>query len=499
MWPGPVDIPAPRTVADGAATATSANWAGYTVSGSAGSYRSAQATFVVPSLVSCASTETSWASFWAGLDGWGNGTVEQSGVDVTCQQGSVYYIPWYETYPAATQVIDSLTVDPGDVIVATDTSVGDDYSLSVADSTKGTRFSITVAAPGATSASAECITEDPTAISPSYGTYGYYGTARFNACTVDGRSIGTQDPTAIDTTTSGHAISASTSALVANTAFNVTRQSGTGPGPTTTSTIPTTATATTTSPAPPPLLAGPVVGMASMLNGDGYWLVNAAGAVSARGTAQLYGSMAGLPLNAPISHIVATSDGKGYWLVATDGGTFSFGDAQFFGSMGASHLNAPVVDMAPTADDRGYWLVASDGGIFSFGDAVFHGSMGAMDLNRPVVGIADDTATGGYWEVASDGGIFAFDAPFYGSTGALQLNQPITSMAPAAGGAGYWFVASDGGVFNFGSAAFRGSMGGSSLSAAVVGMASDVATNGYWLVGTDGSIFTFGAPFYGAD
>jgi len=253
------------------------------------------------------------------------------------------------------------------------------------------------------------------------------------------------------------------------------------------------------SPAPPPPLAGPVVGMASVPNGDGYWLVNAAGAVSAHGAAQLFGSMAGQPLNAPISHIVAASDGKGYWLVAKDGGTFSFGDAQFFGSMGSSHLNAPVVDMAPTADDRGYWLVASDGGIFSFGDAVFHGSMGAAHLNQPVVGIADDMATGGYWEVASDGGIFAFDAPFYGSTGALHLNQPITSMAPAAGGAGYWFVATDGGVFSFGSAAFRGSMGGSVLNAAVVGMASDVTTDGYWLVGADGGIFTFGAPFYGAD
>ena len=144
-------------------------------------------------------------------------------------------------------------------------------------------------------------------------------------------------------------------------------------------------------------LGGPVVGMASLPDGSGYWLVNAAGAVSAHGGAVDYGSMAGQSLNAPITHIVSTTDGKGYWLVAADGGTFAFGDAGFYGSMGGQHLNAPVVDIAPTADGKGYWLVASDGGIFAFGDAAFRGSMGGQPLNRPVVAISTDDATGGYW------------------------------------------------------------------------------------------------------
>jgi hypothetical protein len=168
-------------------------------------------------------------------------------------------------------------------------------------------------------------------------------------------------------------------------------------------------------------LSPPVVGLAALPDGSGYWLVNSAGAVSAHGDAVSYGSLAGQVLNARITHIVATSDGKGYWLVTADGGTFAFGDAGFYGSMGGQTLNAPVVDMAPTPDGKGYWLVAADGGIFAFGDARFEGSMGGIPLNRPVVGIAPDDATGGYGEVASDGGIFAFGAPFYGSTGALAL------------------------------------------------------------------------------
>ena len=239
-------------------------------------------------------------------------------------------------------------------------------------------------------------------------------------------------------------------------------------------------------------------GMAAQPGGNGYWLVDSTGAVTPHGTATSYGSMAGLPLNSPIRHIVATHDGRGYWLVASDGGTFSFGDAGFFGSMGGQRLNAPVVDLAPTADGRGYWLVASDGGIFAFGDAAFHGSMGGRPLHLPVVGIAGDTATGGYWLVASDGGIFAFGAPFLGSMGAFSINAPINGMASTPDGRGYWFVASDGGLFAYGDAAFHGSTGAFNLVAPVTGMAVDQATGGYWMDASDGGVFAFGAPFLGA-
>ena len=245
-------------------------------------------------------------------------------------------------------------------------------------------------------------------------------------------------------------------------------------------------------------LVTPVVGMASTPNGDGYWLTDASGGVSAHGSAVDHGSMAGHPLNAPIAHIVSTPDGGGYWLVAADGGIFSFGDAPFFGSMGGRRLNAPVVDIAPTPHGRGYWLVAADGGIFSFGDAPFFGSMGGQHLNAPIVGMSADDATGGYWEVAADGGIFSFGAPFLGSTGGIRLSRPVNGMASLADGQGYWFVADDGGIFSGGSAAFHGSMGGTTLNAPVVGMALDPSTGGYWLAASDGGVFSFAAPFYGA-
>ena len=245
-------------------------------------------------------------------------------------------------------------------------------------------------------------------------------------------------------------------------------------------------------------LVTPVVGMASTPNGNGYWLADASGGVSAYGSAVNYGSMAGHPLNAPITHIVSTRDGGGYWLVAADGGIFSFGDAPFCGSMGGRRLDAPVVDIAPTPDGLGYWLAGADGGIFSFGDAPFYGSMGGRRLSKPVVGISADGATGGYWLVASDGGIFSFGAPFLGSTGGIHLSRPVNGMASLANGQGYWLVASDGGIFAEGNAPFRGSMGGTALNAPAVGMALDPSGPGYWLVASDGGVFSFDAPFYGA-
>ena len=259
-------------------------------------------------------------------------------------------------------------------------------------------------------------------------------------------------------------------------------------------TQPPTTQPPTTQPAssnvPPP---APIVDMASIPSGNGYWTVDAQGYVGAYGDATNYGGMGGHPLNAPISHIVSTPDGKGYWLVAADGGVFSFGNAQFYGSMGGKPLNAPVMDIIPTQDGGGYWLVATDGGIFSFGNARFYGSMGGHPLNAPVNG--GSFAQGGYRMVANDGGIFDFGgAQFYGSMGGHPLNKPIVGMADTPDGAGYWLVASDGGIFSFGDAQFHGSTGGTWEPTPAVGMAVDDATGGYWIVDQDGQVFGFGAP-----
>jgi uncharacterized protein YkwD len=205
------------------------------------------------------------------------------------------------------------------------------------------------------------------------------------------------------------------------------------------------------------------------------------------------GSLARVPLNAPIVGMAPTPDGNGYWLVASDGGIFTFGDAHFYGSTGNRRLNKPIVGITATPTGRGYWMVASDGGIFSFGDAHFYGSTGNIVLNKPIVGMTRSIDGRGYWMVASDGGVFTFgDAHFYGSTGNLRLKRPIVGMARTPTGHGYWMAASDGGIFTFGDAHYWGSKGGTWLPTPIAGMSSDPTAQGYWMVSSDGHVYSFG-------
>jgi subtilase family serine protease len=290
---------------------------------------------------------------------------------------------------------------------------------------------------------------------------------------------------------------------------------------TTSTTVPTTTTtttpATTTTTAAPVAVASPptpacstaagahlgsAVGIANtVVDGcKGYWVVDAAGQVSAFGAAAFHGDLSGDHLNAPIISITATADGGGYWLLGADGGVFAFGDAVFHGSTGGIHLNASVVGMAVTADGAGYWIIAKDGGVFSFGDAKFYGSTGGLKLNEPVDGLAVAPGGNGYWLVASDGGVFTFTPDgFYGSLGGKHLNKPIVGMAGTPDGHGYTLVAADGGVFTYGDASFYGSLGANPPSTPVVDLSPTPDNGGYTLVDAAGQVFSFGdAANYGS-
>ncbi len=290
---------------------------------------------------------------------------------------------------------------------------------------------------------------------------------------------------------------------------------------TTSTTVPSTTTtttpATTTTTAAPVAVASPptpacstaagahlgsAVGIANtVVDGcKGYWVVDAAGQVSAFGSAAFHGDLSGDHLNAPIISITATADGGGYWLLGADGGVFAFGDAVFHGSTGGIHLNASVVGMAVTADGGGYWIIAKDGGVFSFGDAKFYGSTGGLKLNEPVDGLAVAPGGNGYWLVAADGGVFTFTPDgFYGSLGGKHLNKPIVGMAGTPDGHGYTLVAADGGVFTYGDAAFYGSLGANPPSTPVVDLSPTPDNGGYTLVDAGGQVFAFGdAANYGS-
>ena len=335
------------------------------------------------------------SSFWAGLGGFQSASVEQAGVESACQGGRPTYWAWWEEAGGATSsgLLSRVLVHPGNTITATVVDLGGDrFAMAVTDATSNTTQSATASEAGSDDDSVECIAEDPSG-SDNQVPYTDYGDVAFSSCLAGGISshlgtivsggspVGAGRLVQISGVTDGNGVDAAVSPMTNDTSFTVTRE------------FPPVYT---------PPLADPVVGIASMPDGAGYWLVNGAGAVSAHGAAQLYGSMAGHPLVSPVAHIISSPTGHGYWMVAADGGVFSFGDAGFYGSMGGQHLNMPVVSMAPAPGGHGYWLVASDGGVFAFG-APFDGSMGGQPLNKPMVGIALDPVTGGYWLVAVRG------------------------------------------------------------------------------------------------
>lgn len=88
-----------------------------------------------------------------------------------------------------------------------------------------------------------------------------------------------------------------------------------------------------------------VTAIASTPDGGGYWLVADDGEVLPFGDAALFGNAKGLS-NAPVIGITPTPDGNGYWLTAADGGVFAYGTANFLGSMAGRPLNAPMTAIA---------------------------------------------------------------------------------------------------------------------------------------------------------
>jgi hypothetical protein len=195
---------------------TSSNWSGYSAIN--GHYTSVSASWTQPT-ASCTS-QTTYSSFWVGLDGDGSNTVEQTGTDADCSGGQPSYYAWYEMYPKF-PVNLSMAVRPGDSMSASVTTSGNGrFTLTINNNTTHASYQTTQTLKRASLASAEVIAEAP---SSSGGVLPLtnFGTANFAAATVNGQSIGTFNPDKIDMV-SGGVTKATTSALSGGTAFSVT-------------------------------------------------------------------------------------------------------------------------------------------------------------------------------------------------------------------------------------------------------------------------------------
>ncbi|MFJ4191364.1 G1 family glutamic endopeptidase [Kitasatospora sp. NPDC089509] len=190
------------------------NWGGYAAQGSG--YSSVAASWVEPD-ASCNSSNDLYAP-WVGIDGYGSSSVEQTGVATDCSSGSPVDQAWYEMYPAAPVYLSqsSYPVSAGDHIAASVTYAGSSrYTLKLVDSTAGWTYTTTKST-SAQRTSAEVIIESPT------GSYPNFGSVTFTSATVNGKSLGSANPVALDPS-SNAGYEASTSALSSNgTSFSDT-------------------------------------------------------------------------------------------------------------------------------------------------------------------------------------------------------------------------------------------------------------------------------------
>jgi hypothetical protein len=179
------------------------NWGGYAAQGSG--FTSVSAAWTEAS-ATCNSTDDLYAP-WVGIDGYGSSTVEQTGVATDCSSGSPVHQAWYEMYPANPVYLSrtSYPVSAGDHITASVTYAGSSkYTLKLTDSTRGWTYT-TSKSLSAQRTSAEVIIESPT------GAYPNFGTLTFTSATVNGSSLGSFNPVALDP--SNGAYEARTSAL----------------------------------------------------------------------------------------------------------------------------------------------------------------------------------------------------------------------------------------------------------------------------------------------
>ncbi len=160
---------------------TDSQWSGYVSAG--GRFTDVSATFTVPS-VSCPHPDMN-ASFWVGLDGYGNTTVEQVGVEALCRSGVARYSGWWQAYPAPPQPLD-LVVVPGHEMTARVSVGAPGVRFELLDLTSAVAFETTVSIVDAELRSAEVVAEQSGA---SQGPLSDFGEVGFRHATVNGRPL----------------------------------------------------------------------------------------------------------------------------------------------------------------------------------------------------------------------------------------------------------------------------------------------------------------------
>ena len=147
----------------GALSGSSLNWAGYAIIAPVDSVSDIKGSWTVPS-VNCPFLSDTDSASWVGIDGANSNTVEQIGTSSDCVLGVVDIYAWYEFYPAPSIPLLLNPVHAGDKMNGQVRYSNGEFTLTLADVTRGWVFTTSGTAPTAQRSSAEWIVERPSNI-----------------------------------------------------------------------------------------------------------------------------------------------------------------------------------------------------------------------------------------------------------------------------------------------------------------------------------------------
>jgi hypothetical protein len=163
------------------------NWSGYAIN--SGTYTSVSGSWTVPTVIAPTThpSKSYYSSTWVGIDGFINTNLIQAGTEEDWIGGSAHYDSWWEILPSDEIRINSIAVNPGDVMTVSITQGNPLWTITVTDTTNGQAFTTNQAYSGQMS-SAEWIQEAPTVGDrvPRVARLADDGTVVFDNCLANG-------------------------------------------------------------------------------------------------------------------------------------------------------------------------------------------------------------------------------------------------------------------------------------------------------------------------
>jgi hypothetical protein len=185
-------VPGPPARPAGYQAVTGSNWSGWAAVGSG--FTTVSAAWSAPT-VRCGSPNEVLGP-WVGLGGVLTGSVQQTGLEVSCASGKPTYRAWYESAPRP-PVYQPDPIAAGDRMTASVQRTAGGYTLTIADTTRGWTRTAHAALFEDDHTSAEVIVESPTGAFPAFGSLTISG------ATVDGKALASARPIAFESGTSG--------------------------------------------------------------------------------------------------------------------------------------------------------------------------------------------------------------------------------------------------------------------------------------------------------